>query len=175
MVAPLSNKPARRPRFLLGNCFATPGAKAALQEAGQQAAEFFERHQSGDWGEVDADDRQANEIAIRDGNRIMSVYRLGTGVKIWIAVGRVTVRDITDFRDHLRRDRGQAVASVIACAKTDANGDFVLENIPVGSGYSINVLAPVGRAGAGGGKNGVSGEAGKETNVGGIAVSALPG
>src|SRR5207302_292717 len=27
-------------------------------------------------------------------------------------VGRVTTRDITDFRDHLRRDRGQAVATV---------------------------------------------------------------
>jgi site-specific recombinase XerD len=27
-------------------------------------------------------------------------------------VGRVTVRDIADFRDHLRRDKGQAVASV---------------------------------------------------------------
>ncbi len=27
-------------------------------------------------------------------------------------VGRVTTRDITDFRDHLRRDKGQAVATV---------------------------------------------------------------
>ena len=64
---------------------------------------------------------------------------------------------------------------VIACAKTDANGDFGLDNIPAGDGYIISVLAPVGRAGAGGGKNGVSVEAGKETDVGGIAVSALPG
>ena len=27
-------------------------------------------------------------------------------------VGRVTTRDITDFRDHLRREKGQAVATV---------------------------------------------------------------
>lgn len=27
-------------------------------------------------------------------------------------VGRVTTRDLTDFRDHLRRDRGQAVATI---------------------------------------------------------------
>ena len=27
-------------------------------------------------------------------------------------VARVTTRDITDFRDHLRRDKGQAVATV---------------------------------------------------------------
>ena len=84
MVAPIPSRPTRRPRFLLGNCFATPGAMAALQEAGQQAADFFHRHESGDWGEVGPDDRQANEIAIRDGNRLMSVYRLSTGVKIWI-------------------------------------------------------------------------------------------
>lgn len=30
-------------------------------------------------------------------------------------VGRVTVRDLTDFRDHLRRDLGQAVATVNRC------------------------------------------------------------
>lgn len=29
-----------------------------------------------------------------------------------LVVGRVTVRDISDFRDHLRRDQGQAVATV---------------------------------------------------------------
>lgn len=31
------------------------------------------------------------------------------------AVGRVTVRDLTDFRDHLRRDLGQAIATVNRC------------------------------------------------------------
>ena len=30
-------------------------------------------------------------------------------------VGRVTTRDVADFRDHLRRDRQQAVASVNRC------------------------------------------------------------
>ncbi len=33
-------------------------------------------------------------------------------------VGRVTVRDITDFRDHIRRDGGQAVATVNRCLVT---------------------------------------------------------
>jgi len=32
--------------------------------------------------------------------------------------GRVTVRDVTDFREHLRRDRQQAVASVNRCLVT---------------------------------------------------------
>lgn len=34
------------------------------------------------------------------------------------SVGRVTVRDITDFREHLRRDQGQAVATVNRCLVT---------------------------------------------------------
>jgi site-specific recombinase XerD len=33
-------------------------------------------------------------------------------------VGRVTTRDISDFRDHLRRDRGQAVNTVNRCLVT---------------------------------------------------------
>src|SRR5271166_4635631 len=34
------------------------------------------------------------------------------------AVRRVTVRDVTDFKDHLRRDEGQAVATVNRCLVT---------------------------------------------------------
>ena len=33
-------------------------------------------------------------------------------------IGRVTVRDVTDFRNHLRRDRNQAVATVNRCLVT---------------------------------------------------------
>ena len=33
-------------------------------------------------------------------------------------LGRVTVRDVTDFKDHLRRDQGQAVATVNRCLVT---------------------------------------------------------
>ena len=35
-----------------------------------------------------------------------------------LTLNRVTVRDITDFRDHVRRDRGQAVATVNRCLVT---------------------------------------------------------
>jgi integrase/recombinase XerC len=33
-------------------------------------------------------------------------------------IGRVTVRDITDFKDHLRREKGQAIATVNRCLVT---------------------------------------------------------
>ena len=42
------------------------------------------RHLSGDWGEVDEHDRQENESGLRNQFRLMSVYTLRTGVKIWI-------------------------------------------------------------------------------------------
>ena len=48
-------------KFSLGRIVATPGALHALQEAGQSADEFLARHVTGDWGELDDEDRQANE------------------------------------------------------------------------------------------------------------------
>ena len=42
------------------------------------------RHVSGDWGDLCADDKQANDDAIVSGDRILSAYILSTGVKVWI-------------------------------------------------------------------------------------------
>ena len=50
-----------RPLFSLGQCVATPGALAALEEAGQMPAEFLARHAHGDWGEIHPGDKGANE------------------------------------------------------------------------------------------------------------------
>ena len=41
------------------------------------------RHQSGDWGNVPAEDALSNQQTIERGYRIMSVYQLETG-KVWI-------------------------------------------------------------------------------------------
>ena len=69
----------------LGNVFCTQGALGAFAEALEESPDtFISRHESGDWGEVDAHDRQANEYAVAHGLRVLSAYRLGTGVKIWI-------------------------------------------------------------------------------------------
>ena len=72
------------PKFRLGKLVATPGALAALTEAGQSPMEFVARHVVGDWGECDEHDRQANEDALRNGERLFSVYRTAKGVKIWV-------------------------------------------------------------------------------------------
>jgi hypothetical protein len=72
------------PLFRLGRLVATPSALAALQEAQQSPADLLQRHASGDWGEVDAEDTQANEDALRHGERLLSAYLLQSGVRVWV-------------------------------------------------------------------------------------------
>lgn len=71
-------------RFSLGQIVATPAALEALAEANVTAMSLVRRHSVGDWGDCDPDDRQANEDAILNGDRIFSVYRLQNGEKIWV-------------------------------------------------------------------------------------------
>jgi hypothetical protein len=71
------------PRFSLGQVLATPGALDALREAQVNPAELLARHQAGDWGIVCSEDKQLNDAALINGERVLSAYRLPTGVKIW--------------------------------------------------------------------------------------------
>jgi hypothetical protein len=73
-----------KPKFSPGRLLATPGALRAMEEAGQSPAFFLERHLVGDWGEVDDEDKRANDRALVDGSRILSAYRTLKGVRIWI-------------------------------------------------------------------------------------------
>ncbi len=69
--------------FPLGQVFLTVGAKEALEESAQNAFEFLSRHQTGDWGEICDDDKQENELSLREGFRLLSAYRTNQGVKLW--------------------------------------------------------------------------------------------
>lgn len=62
----------------------TPGAQAALEEAGQTADEFLLRHAHGDWGEIGIGVLKENQVSLKEGFRIFSAYYLNTGVKIQI-------------------------------------------------------------------------------------------
>jgi hypothetical protein len=62
----------------------TPGAQAALEEAGQTADEFIMRHANGDWGEIGTGVLKDNQVSLKEGFRIFSAYYLKTGVKIQI-------------------------------------------------------------------------------------------
>jgi hypothetical protein len=71
-------------RFNPGQVVATPGALAALEASGDGLSIYVARHQSGDWGDIDAHDRKENQLSLEQGFRVMSVHSLSTGVKIWI-------------------------------------------------------------------------------------------
>lgn len=79
-------------RFPLGQLFYTPGAQETLQEYQVNPFDLVNRHVRGDWGDVCADDAQANEDALKIGARLLSAYVLpppeGSGLsanaKIWI-------------------------------------------------------------------------------------------
>ena len=75
---------ARVPLFTLGQVVAAPGALAAIGVSGDDLSTYLARHQSGDWGEIDAHDRKENQLSLEHGFRLMSVYSLNTGVKIWV-------------------------------------------------------------------------------------------
>lgn len=70
-------------RFALGRVLATPGALQAIDRSGEGALPLLARHQSGDWGEVDAADWQANEQAIVHGWRLLSAYVVGDA-RVWV-------------------------------------------------------------------------------------------
>ena len=65
----------RRPLFPLGKLVATPGALAALQKAGQSAAEFLSLHVRGQCRDISEGDRRENEYSLQHGFRLLSSYR----------------------------------------------------------------------------------------------------
>jgi hypothetical protein len=67
----------------LGRVVATPGALKLFMEARGQPFEYLARHATGDWGELCAYDRRQNEIALRDGYRVLSSYDVPAG-RVWI-------------------------------------------------------------------------------------------
>ena len=72
------------PRFPLGRTVATPGALDALKTNDQTPLEFLLKHMRGDWGHLDADDKERNEEAIQDDSRVFSAYNLRDGTRIYV-------------------------------------------------------------------------------------------
>jgi len=71
-------------KFQPGRIVATPGALEALAESGQDAEFFLHKHLSGDGGSLDAEDVAANEQALVDGSRVLSVFHTLRGVKLYV-------------------------------------------------------------------------------------------
>lgn len=65
----------------LGQIVITRNALDTLSKDAVYAA--LARHQKGDWGDVCDEDRGLNDEALKDGSRILSVYKDGE-TKFWI-------------------------------------------------------------------------------------------
>lgn len=70
--------------FPLGRVVATHGALEALGESGEEPQLFLSRHVTGDWGEVDAEDKAANILALITGERLLSSYQTSQGTPLWV-------------------------------------------------------------------------------------------
>lgn len=75
--------------FRLGRCLATPAAVRFCETHEVDLLRLLTRHASGDWGDMCAEDKTANDRALVDGSRIFSSYEFPAG-KIWI------ITDATD-------------------------------------------------------------------------------
>lgn len=57
----------RKELFALGAIVATPGALRAFEQTADDYSALLDRHQAGDWGEIDPEDRGVNEEALKEG------------------------------------------------------------------------------------------------------------
>ena len=80
----VSQSQTKQPLFALGKLVATPAALEVLAHAGQTPFEFLALHQRGDWGECCPEDARDNDRSVKQGFRILSVYRTCKGEKLWI-------------------------------------------------------------------------------------------
>lgn len=68
--------------FTLGKVVATQGALAATTHEERQT--FLFRHQTGDWAEMDQEQRAQNWLAYLNDLRIVSTHKTLDGKKVWI-------------------------------------------------------------------------------------------
>ena len=71
-------------RFPLGRTLTTPGALAALLQAGESPLQFLARHARGDWGDLEAVDKREDDPSLKNGFRLLSAYKTRLGEKLWV-------------------------------------------------------------------------------------------
>jgi hypothetical protein len=69
-------------KFSLGQIVITRGAQAVIPN--EEVIAALKRHAAGEWGQLCEEDHQANEEALRVGNRLLSVYHSATRVKFYV-------------------------------------------------------------------------------------------
>ena len=66
----------------MGQILATPGAMEAINR--EEITKALHRHHRGDWGLVGKEDWEANDRALEEGTRLLSVYAAEDSTRFWI-------------------------------------------------------------------------------------------
>jgi len=69
--------------FDLGKVVATPQAIQLLEQHSMTPMQFLERHVTGDFGDLCDEDKEANNEAIWNEERVLSSYKIGDE-KLWV-------------------------------------------------------------------------------------------
>ena len=69
-------------KFPMGRLLMTPGARDSVGRSDIES--FLQRHNRGDWGELDEPDRAENELSLQEGLRLLSAYTDSKGQKVWV-------------------------------------------------------------------------------------------
>lgn len=79
---PVPPRAGRKP-FELGAVYATPGVLAHLAAHGRLPAELLGYHHGCCWGDLNEEDRKANDAALKTGARLLSAYTV-EGKKLYV-------------------------------------------------------------------------------------------
>ena len=71
------HRQAGHPLFSLGHLFFTPAARELMARHAIDLLALHHQHQHGDWGDLGADDKNGNDQALIDGDRVLSTYVIG--------------------------------------------------------------------------------------------------
>ena len=75
--------------FPLGRISMTTNLQGQIQEANPEGWEaelqrLIRRHVSGDWGDLDDEDKQENQLSLERGHRIFSAYDASENIRVWV-------------------------------------------------------------------------------------------
>jgi hypothetical protein len=69
-------------KLSLGEVVITPGA--ALRVSAEDISAAIQKQARGDWGELDFEDSQLNDLRLQEGGPIASIYTSSTGLKFYV-------------------------------------------------------------------------------------------
>lgn len=72
------------PKFNLGQVVITPGANDAIIRTRAMITRYLQMYQNGQWGMVCDEDKQTNDRAVENHERILGAYKLPDDITIWI-------------------------------------------------------------------------------------------